>query len=57
MQQNISEKDYRNILGAELSSSEIIESKINDAYNKIQGGRSNEKKITHCFSEVFSKGI
>ena len=57
MQQNISEKDYRNILGAELSSSEIIESKINDAYNKIRNKTETfspqERKNKHIFQKVF----
>lgn len=57
MQQNISEKDFRNILGAELSSSEIIESKINDAYNKIRNKTvtlsSQERKTIHSFHKVF----
>lgn len=40
MQRNISEKELKSILGAELDTSEIIESRTNEAYERIRNIKS-----------------
>lgn len=57
MQQNISEKELKNVLGAELDTSEIIELRISEAYERIRNTKDRPDNKNKYVLRKFVIGI